>query len=77
MFASMEDELVKVFTPKLFQRIGAVAVTSSGPLTRPIAMLLFGQAQRAAERQHSQTRRDVLKMDEHLESALAFSGHLE
>jgi hypothetical protein len=35
------------------------------------------RAQQRAERRHARIRRDLLKMDEHLETALAFSGRLE
>jgi hypothetical protein len=35
---------------------------------------LFRSTQRAAERRHYRMRRDLLKMDEALDSALAFAG---
>jgi hypothetical protein len=34
-------------------------------------------AQRSAERLHRRMRRDLLKLDEHLDSTLAFSGRSE
>ena len=42
-----------------------------------IAALVLRRAQRAAERTHARMRSDLLRMDEHLESALAFSGRPE
>jgi hypothetical protein len=40
-------------------------------------MFVLRRAQRRAERLHARRRRDLLTMDEHLETALAFSGRLE
>jgi len=38
---------------------------------------MLRRAQAAAERLHARMRRDLLAMDEHLETALAFSGQVE
>ena len=42
-----------------------------------IGRVTLRRAQRAAERTHARMRGDLLRMDEHLESALAFSGRPE
>ena len=39
-----------------------------------MAGLAVRQAQRAAERAHGRMRRDLLRFDEQMDSALAFSG---
>ncbi|MDR7465539.1 MAG: preprotein translocase subunit SecA, partial [Armatimonadota bacterium] len=73
LFASLEDELVTVYGGKTTRRLRA-AVGGTSPAT---AARVVRGAQRAAERLHSRMRRDLLKLDEHLETALAFSGGLE
>jgi len=55
--------------------IGTRSVAASEHLSR--LLNAAGLAQRAAERLHSRMRRDLLKIDEHLETALAFSGRQE
>jgi hypothetical protein len=42
-----------------------------------IARIAVRGAQRAAEATHERARADLLRFDEQLESALAFSGRLE
>jgi len=66
---SFEDELVTAYGSRLWRWFG-VALPWLG-------RLVFRRAQRAAERLHSRMRRDLLKMDEHLDTALAFSGRRE
>lgn len=60
--ASLEDEIVRY------------ARWARGLGARPLRLRL---AQRAAERLHSRMRRDLLRYDEHMETALAFSGRGE
>jgi preprotein translocase subunit SecA len=59
---SLEDELVAVY---------------GGSLWRRLSKRIVRRAQRRAERIHARMRRDLLKVDDHLETALAFSGHSE
>jgi preprotein translocase subunit SecA len=61
-FASLEDEIVR----------HARWANPLGPV--PLRLRL---AQRTAERLHSRVRRDLLRYDEHMETALAFSGRGE
>lgn len=71
---SLEDELVVAHTTAFGRWLAGLAlrVGWQGPSLR-----LIGRAQRAAERSHARMRRAVLKVDDQLESALAFAGRTE
>jgi preprotein translocase subunit SecA len=62
-FASLEDDIVRVH-----------ARWARWLRNEPLRLRL---AQRAAERMHSRVRRDLLRYDEQMETALAFSGRGE
>jgi preprotein translocase subunit SecA len=68
-FISLEDDLLRGY-PHL-RRLGSAA------FERRLVARLFRWAQRRAERRHYLMRRDLLKMDETVESALAFAGRGE
>jgi len=70
---SLEDELIVVHGGRLWRRLAG----SRRQVPRWVGGFLFRRAQRAAERAHSRARQQLLKMDEHLETALAFSGRGE
>lgn len=70
---SFEDELLQTHTSAFRRILGTTGMMSS---TRVLEFAMR-TAQRSAERLHSRMRRDLLKMDEQLETALAFSGHAE
>jgi preprotein translocase subunit SecA len=73
-FVSLEDELIRALPARL-RRLPWIAGGTGGPAPgRLLGKALFRRAQRAAERTHFLMRRDLLKMDESLDSALAFSG---
>jgi preprotein translocase subunit SecA len=72
---SLEDELAQVYTRRAWRKLGA-AIGREGRSSRARAASLL-MAQRAAERLHHRMRRDLLKMDERLDSTLAFSGRSE
>lgn len=74
---SLEDELVSVYAGGFWRWFAATTGRKFGPLSTLIGSFVVRRAQRAAERQHSRMRRDLLKMDEHLETALAFAGRSE
>lgn len=74
---SLQDELVLTYGSSLCRWLGRVFARAVEPLPRWIGNLLFAQAQQAAERQHAATRRELLRHDEQLESALSFSGRHE
>ena len=73
---SLEDELLTAHGG-MWRRLALLLAGPDGPARRWIARLAFRRAQRAAERLHERMRADLLKLDEHLESALAFSGRPE
>lgn len=62
-FASLEDEIVRA-------HVGWARWLGTVPLRLRVA-------QRAAERLHSRMRRDLLRYDQHMDTALAFSGRGE
>jgi preprotein translocase subunit SecA len=76
-FVSLEDELLVVHGPRLWRHLAARLAKPGRPVTRGFCKLGFRQAQRAAEHAYSRARQELLKHDEHLESALAFSGRGE
>jgi preprotein translocase subunit SecA len=75
---SLEDELVTVYVSKPLRWLAALLLKIPGSfLARPVGKLVFHRAQHAAERLHARMRHDLLKMDEQLGDALAFSGRPE
>jgi preprotein translocase subunit SecA len=75
---SLEDELVTVQVSKPLQWVAKALLRKPGTwIARVAGKFLFQRAQRAAERLHARMRRDLLKMDERLGDALAFSGRPE
>ena len=76
MIISLEDELIVVHGNSLVTLLARRMhrLQRMGPW---LAQTTLRLAQRAAERLHRRIRRDLLKLDEHLESALAFTGHFE
>jgi preprotein translocase subunit SecA len=75
---SLEDELATVYVNKAFQWLASMVLRRPGTLiARWIGKILFHRAQRKAERLHARIRHDLLKMDEQLGDALAFSGRPE
>ena len=75
--ASIDDELVVDQYPERLRtglRILSFGSTTVNPL---ISMPLLSLAQRLAERRHSRARQKLLKMDQQLDKALAFTGAVE
>ncbi len=78
ILVSLEDELATVYSGKVWQWLARILLGKPGsPVNAWIGNILFYKAQRKAERLHARTRRDLLKMDEQLGDALAFSGRPE
>ena len=73
---SLDDELMSSHA-RTAQRVAAAFVRPDGSVPRPLARLVVRRAQRAAERRHARARRDLVRMDDHLDTALAFSAPLE
>ncbi len=72
MFLSLEDELIVRYLPRHVR-------SAAGALLRfhramPAVGILLRIAQLRAERHHFQARKRLLKLDEHIEESLAFSG---
>jgi preprotein translocase subunit SecA len=79
VIVSLEDELITVHVNKILQKLMAALLKFAGEIypLRWIMEALFRGAQRKAEKQHARIRRDLLKMDEQIGDALAFSGRQE
>jgi preprotein translocase subunit SecA len=77
MIVSLEDELATVYGGRLARWLGLMTRRPRDGPVRLASRVVLRLAQRAAERLHSRMRRDLLKIDEHLESMLAFSGRGE
>jgi len=74
---ALEDELLITYAGKLIRRIAAALQGTQGRHARWIGTILFSMAQSSAERSHARMRRNLLKMDEQMSDALAFSGRQE
>jgi preprotein translocase subunit SecA len=75
MIASLDDELIA--RHGAWWRPLARWAVSRTPGASWIAHWILGRAQRRAERLHARVRADLLRVDEHVETALAFSGNQE
>jgi preprotein translocase subunit SecA len=73
---SLEDELVRIYARRWWQKLNGKWPSLGGAHARTRAATIR-LAQRAAERLHSRMRRSLLKSDEQLAAALAFSGRSE
>jgi len=72
---SLEDELIGSHA-RTTRRVAAGFVRPDGSVPRRLARLVVRRAQRAAERRHARARRDLVRVDDHLDTALAFSAPL-
>ena len=76
-FVSLEDEIATVYAGRIERWLARLATRMPGRTGDRVAALVVRRAQRAAERLHSRIRRDLVKYDEQLETALAFAGRPE
>jgi preprotein translocase subunit SecA len=74
-FVSLDDELITVHVWKPLKWLAEV--TSSTFFGKWLGRVLFGRAQKGAQRLHARMRHNLLKMDEQLSESLAFSGRSE
>jgi preprotein translocase subunit SecA len=74
-FVSLDDELISVYVWKPLRWLAQLTLSTF--LGKWLGRVLFGRAQRSAERLHARMRRNLLKMDEQLSESLAFSGRSE
>jgi preprotein translocase subunit SecA len=77
LMVSIEDELFTVYTSGLWLWLSTMATSHSRFRIPGLGSYALQRTQRAAERRHARMRHDLLALDEHLETALAFSGRLE
>jgi preprotein translocase subunit SecA len=77
VIASMDDRLLRTYLSSLLGRLARRVANPERKLGRWIGNRFAAYAQRKAERRHYHVRRELLKYDESLESAIAFSGHGE
>jgi preprotein translocase subunit SecA len=77
-YVSLEDELATVYLSRPVRGLAGLLLGRDkhvmGGLTGKV---FFGKAQHSAERLHARMRHQLLKMDEQMGSALAFSGRQE
>jgi preprotein translocase subunit SecA len=76
LIASLEDELM-IRYGGAWRHVARWVAGRNGRVPSWVARLVFRRAQRGAERLHGRMRADLLCLDEHLETALAFSGSQE
>jgi preprotein translocase subunit SecA len=75
---SLEDELMTVYIAKLLRWVAALTLKRPDHfMARWLGKVLFGKAQRRAERLHARMRHDLLRIDEQLSESLAFTGRSE
>jgi preprotein translocase subunit SecA len=76
MIVSLEDELFRTHGNGIWRFVPAL-IHSGQPLGRWLGILAYGWIQRTTERLHGRIRRELLKSEDQLQSALAFSGRFE
>ena len=74
---SLEDEIVNELFAGHAARLVQRLWRKDKLVPRWLGALLFGLAQRTAERHHARTRRELLRVDDHLSDLLAFTGRPE
>ncbi len=74
---SLEDELVRVYAHRWWQKLNALLPRLGDGANDWARAVTLAVAQRAAERLHYRMRRQLLKSDEQMKAALAFSGRTE
>jgi preprotein translocase subunit SecA len=74
---SAQDELPRIHSHGIWKLLSRAAASPKQSFPSALRALNLKVAQRSAERLHRRMRRDLLKIDEHLSSTLAFSGRSE
>ena len=77
LIASLEDEIVTATIPPRIRGWLAALIKRWPRAAAPLARRAVQLAQEMTERRHARQRRELLKMEEALENALAFSGPSE
>jgi preprotein translocase subunit SecA len=73
-FVSLEDELLDQHPARVFGILSPAWVNPDSALGRWLGKVLFWNTQCAAERKYYHVRCQLLQLDEHMDSALAFTG---
>jgi preprotein translocase subunit SecA len=76
IIASLEDELMARYGA-WWRHVVRWAAERNGRVLSRMTRWIFRRTQRGAERLHARMRADLLRLDEHVETALAFSGRQE
>jgi preprotein translocase subunit SecA len=76
-FVSLEDDLIRTHPSPWLRSFRGRLVRPESGLGRLIGNRLFDRAQRAIDRRHYLIRRDLVRHDESMDNALAFSGRGE
>ena len=74
---SLEDQIVHEHLGGYAARLCKLICRKDGLVPGRVGPLLMALAQRGAERRHARTRRDLLRIDDHLSDLLAFTGRPE
>ncbi len=75
---SLEDELVTVYAGTPLKKLAILVGRRPGAfVARQMGKIIFQRAQRRAESLHARARHNLLRVDEHMGSFLAFSGRPE
>lgn len=74
---SYEDQLIESYMPRGWRWLLSVIATGGVRVRHWMGPVVFSLAQRRAQRLHRRARKRVLKLDEQLDSLLAFTGPRE
>ncbi len=74
---SWEDEIMDFCAPRLIFRLACQINCQTNRFTYWAGLVLTRSAQRAVERRHARTRKNLLKQDQRLDDIFAFSGPME
>lgn len=74
MIASLEDYFLTSFSKSLLGKLARIMNRFGGRLSHRVADVFAASTQRKAQQKYSMIRRELLRFDESLESAMAFSG---
>ncbi|UCG38483.1 MAG: hypothetical protein JSV00_09975, partial [bacterium] len=74
MIASLQDHFLRSFRASLLGSVAWMSAGVDGSMGHGVRDLFAASAQRRAQKKYSAVRRELLRFDESLESAMAFSG---
>lgn len=74
---SLDDDLMVASGGRMSRSIALILLKAGRPIQGAVAGFLVRRAQVSAERMHARVRKELLRSEDQLESALAFSGRVE